>query len=348
MAAMAGALCPAAVCPDAALRSHLLRTLCRIGPRCSRVTTMPCAPAEALGQSADQERYTGLLAGYRKDYDQTYYNDTLVSYGKTPLGAVYPTFSHIPGGLSMLTSDALAEIQTMSTVSIGAGVTSQVLMRCHTYLMLSLFLKRTWVLSGGASGQGAGCQGGPRGGHSGARQSPDRGGYGPEGEAAVGASSHHYSQDRCLCSSSQPTRLHCAVAAPNALGRWGCGARRRAAGRVAGELPRLGVLGRARRDDLLGIVERRAGPEPPWGTRPAAQPANTQPHLLVWRGRRMDVPLARRHLAHIGRLRHGQDRAADIAETGPCLGQRLRQHRARCAHATARTVPLSVRWTGVR
>ena len=56
------------------------------------------AMAGVLGESADQARYTSWLAGYRKDYDKTYYNDALVSYGKTAL-----------------------EIQTMSTVSIGAG-----------------------------------------------------------------------------------------------------------------------------------------------------------------------------------------------------------------------------------
>jgi hypothetical protein len=55
--------------------------------------------AGALDEKEDEAKYRAWLEKYRQLYDKIYFNDTLTSYGLTSL-----------------------EVQTMSTVALGAGV----------------------------------------------------------------------------------------------------------------------------------------------------------------------------------------------------------------------------------
>jgi alpha-L-rhamnosidase len=88
------------------------------------------ALADALGETADAEEYGSWLAPYRKGYDASYWNSSLESYGKTAL-----------------------EIQTMSTVSIGAGAVPEPKLKAVRAALLADIAARGTHLTVGATGQ---------------------------------------------------------------------------------------------------------------------------------------------------------------------------------------------------
>jgi alpha-L-rhamnosidase len=88
------------------------------------------AMADALGEAADKQRYSSLLAKFRVLYDATYYNESLVSYGVTQL-----------------------EVQTMSTVAIGAGAVPAEKEPAVRAALLADITARGHHLTVGATGQ---------------------------------------------------------------------------------------------------------------------------------------------------------------------------------------------------
>jgi alpha-L-rhamnosidase len=86
--------------------------------------------AAALGENDDQARYSSWLAAYRGAYDRTYWNSSLSSYGKTAL-----------------------EIQTMSTVAMGAGVVPTAKQPLVTAALMADIQARDNHLTVGATGQ---------------------------------------------------------------------------------------------------------------------------------------------------------------------------------------------------
>ena len=86
--------------------------------------------AGALGETADQARYASWLAAYRVAFDASYWNGNLTSYGKTAL-----------------------ELQTMSTVALGAGaVPAQKVAMVRSALVADIASRNTH-LTVGATGQ---------------------------------------------------------------------------------------------------------------------------------------------------------------------------------------------------
>jgi alpha-L-rhamnosidase len=86
--------------------------------------------AEALGETEDQARYSSWLAAYRTAYHRAYWNSSLASYGKTAL-----------------------EIQTMSTVALGAGAVPAAKQATVTSALLQDISARDNHLTVGATGQ---------------------------------------------------------------------------------------------------------------------------------------------------------------------------------------------------
>jgi alpha-L-rhamnosidase len=86
--------------------------------------------AGALGESADQARYTSWLSAYKTAYDQTYFNEKLQSYGKTAL-----------------------EVQTMTTVALGAGVVPKAKEAAVRKALVADIQSRGNHLTVGATGQ---------------------------------------------------------------------------------------------------------------------------------------------------------------------------------------------------
>jgi len=86
--------------------------------------------ASALGEDADEARYASWLAAYRVTFDTTFWNASLASYGKTPL-----------------------ELQTMSTVALGAGAVPAQKVREVRSALVADIAARGAHLTVGATGQ---------------------------------------------------------------------------------------------------------------------------------------------------------------------------------------------------